>query len=144
MKNYKSINFIKDNFNEKRSKRIILLISIIIFMIVMLIGKNGILDYKKNKEVIENNDNQKIESNNENIEEYVNFKDIKLAYNLIGKENINKISYDSNDIEIEGICIDLNVLETLRIKSKSNNFSIDSISKEGSKYLFKIKYSVGV
>ena len=74
---------------------------------------------------------------------YINFDNIKVAFNLIGKENINRILVDNSGIEIEGECNNLDILEQLRNKSNSSYFSINSLLKQDNKYIFNLKYNTG-
>ncbi|SCI21145.1 MULTISPECIES: hypothetical protein [unclassified Romboutsia] len=145
MKKYTMINFLKEDFNLiKLSKIIICLFTILsIFLMVNIKQKD-----KENKEV---QINQDIERNlNLDIEDstykeiYVKVKDIKLAYKVIGKENIKRLLIENNNVEIEGICEDLNMLEKLKTQSGAKDFSIESIVKEEEHYMFKLKYNVGV
>ena len=82
-----------------------------------------------------------IESDVESL--YINFDNIKVAFNLLGKENINRILVDNSGIEIEGGCNNLDILEQLRSKSNASYFSINSLSKQGNKYTFNLKYNIG-
>ena len=145
MRKYDTINFLEDaSFKIKLLKIIFSLL--ILFSIVIIT-----ISVVKNKEDQKIDINQTIESelnqNTEGITEketYVKIKDIKVAYKVIGKENINMLLTEDNNIEIEGICEDLNILEKLKIQSGSKDFSIESIIKKDNNYIFKIKYNLGV
>ena len=135
MKKYKTINFIKlYNPNRKNIKIIYILL-----VLIMVIGVYKVSMNTYNKENI-------LEENidiNENYEKstYINFDNIKVVFNLIGKENINRILVDNSGVEVEGECNSLDVLEQLRTKSESNYFSINNISKLDNKYTFNLKYN---
>ena len=145
MKKYTMINFLKEDFDFIRLSKTIILLFIILSIFIVINNKS------KDKENEKVQINQDIESNlNQDIENStykeidVKIKDIKLAYKVIGKENIRRLLTENNNLEIEGICEDLNILEKLKDQSGSKDFSIESIVKEEKHYIFKLKYNVGV
>ena len=137
MKKYKTIDFIKlHNHNIKNIKNIYIIASLIILIVVYKVNINIY-----NKETIVNED---ININEDLLKStYINFDNIKLVFNLIGKENINRILVDNSGLEVEGECNNLDILEQLRTKSKSSYFSINNISKLDDKYIFNLKYNIG-
>lgn len=137
MKKYKTIDFIKlYNPTRKNIKIIYILVPLIMVIGVYKVKMNI---YNKETVVDENIDI------NENYEKstYINFDNIKVVFNLIGKENISKILVDNSGVEVEGECNNLDILEQLRTKSKSSYFSINNISKLDNKYIFNLKYNIG-
>ena len=137
MKKYKTIDFIKlHNHNIKNIKNIYIIASLIILIVVYKFNMNIY-----NKETIVNED---IDINEElSKSTYINFDNIKLVFNLIGKENISRILVDNSGLEVEGECNNLDILEQLRTQSKSSYFSINNISKLDDKYIFNLKYNIG-
>ena len=137
MKKYKTIDFIKlHNHNIKNIKNIYIIASLIILIVVYKVNINIY-----NKETVVNED---IDINEElSKSTYINFDNIKLISNLIGKENISRILVDNSGLEVEGECNNLDILEQLRTKSKSSYFSINNISKSDNKYIFNLKYNIG-
>ena len=137
MKKYKTIDFIKlHNHNIKNIKMIYIIASLIILIVVYKVNMNIY-----NKETIVN---EYIDINEELAKStYINFDNIKLVFNLIGKENISRILVDNSGLEVEGECNNLDILEQLRTKSKSSYFSINNISKLDDKYIFNLKYNIG-
>ena len=137
MKKYKTIDFIKlHNHNIKNIKNIYIIASLIILIVVYKVNMNIY-----NKETIVN---EYIDINEELAKStYINFDNIKLVFNLIGKENITSILVDNSGLEVEGECNNLDILEQLRTKSKSSYFSINNISKLDDKYIFNLKYNIG-
>ena len=141
MKSYKTINFIKPyTLNRKDIK--------IVYILVILIIIGGIYKVTIEKNMNVYNEEDILHENVDIIESdveslYINFDNIKVAFNLLGKENINRILVDNSGIEIEGGCNNLDILEQLRSKSNASYFSINSLSKQGNKYTFNLKYNIG-
>ena len=135
MKKYKTIDFIKlHSHNRNNIKMIYIIASLIILIVVYKVNINIY-----NKETVVNEDiNEELSKGT-----YINFDNIKLVFNLIGKENINRILVDNSGLEVEGECNNLDILEQLRTKSKSSYFSINNISKLDDKYIFNLKYNIG-
>lgn len=143
MKRYKTIDFIKlYTPNRKNVKIVYILVALIMVIGVYKVNMNQNRNTKiYNEEAVLDENIDIIESDEESI--YINFDNIKVAFNLIGKENINRILVDNSGIEIEGECNNLDILEQLRNKSNSSYFSINSLSKQDNKYIFNLKYNTG-
>ena len=143
MKKYKMINFISKDKQLENIKNILTLAVVT----VIFVGVNNVIN---NKEEIQANDDMEVFEEINEYEEinqvsniYVNFKPIKLAYDIIGKENITKILYEGNNLDIEGTCENLNLLEKFRNESNCTDFSINNISKTNNGYLFNLNCSLG-
>lgn len=143
MKKYKTIDFIKlYTPNRKNVKIVYILVALIMVIGVYKVNMNQKRNTKiYNEESVLDENIDITESDEESI--YINFDNIKVAFNLIGKENINRILVDNSGIEIEGECNNLDILEQLRNKSNSSYFSINSLSKQDNKYIFNLKYNTG-
>lgn len=143
MKKYKTIDFIKlYTPNRKNVKIVYILMALIMVIGVYKINMNQKRNTKiYNEEAVLDENIGITEIDEESI--YINFDNIKVAFNLIGKENINRILVDNYGIEIEGECNNLDILEQLRNKSNSSYFSINSLSKQDNKYIFNLKYNTG-
>lgn len=143
MKKYKTIDFIKlYTPNRKNVKIVYILVALIMVIGVYKVNMNQKRNTKiYNEEAVLDENIDITESDEESI--YINFDNIKVAFNLIGKENINRILVDNSGIEIEGECNNLDILEQLRNKSNSSYFSINSLSKQDNKYIFNLKYNTG-
>lgn len=143
MKKYKTIDFIKlYTPNRKNVKIVYILVALIMVIGVYKVNMNQKRNTKiYNEETVLDENIDITESDEESI--YINFDNIKVAFNLIGKENINRILVDNSGIEIEGECNNLGILEQLRNKSNSSYFSINSLSKQDNKYIFNLKYNTG-
>lgn len=143
MKKYKTIDFIKlYTPNRKNVKIVYILVALIMVIGVYKVNMNQKRNTKiYNEEAVLDENIDITESDEESI--YINFDNIKVAFNLIGKENINRILVDDSGIEIEGECNNLDILEQLRNKSNSSYFSINSLSKQDNKYIFNLKYNTG-
>ena len=143
MKKYKTIDFIKlYTPNRKNVNIVYILVALIMVIGVYKVNMNQEGNAKVyNEEDVSHENIDIIESYEEIV--YINFDNIKVAFNLIGKENINRILVDNSGIEIEGECNNLDILEQLRNKSNSSYFSINSLSKQGNKYIFNLKYIAG-
>ncbi len=143
MKKYKTIDFIKlYTPNRKNVKIVYILVALIMVIGVYKVNMNQKRNTKiYNEETVLDENIDITESDEESI--YINFDNIKVAFNLIGKENINRILVDNSGIEIEGECNNLDILEQLRNKSNSSYFSINSLSKQDNKYIFNLKYNTG-
>lgn len=143
MKKYKTIDFIKlYTPNRKNVKIVYILVALIMVIGVYKVNMNQKRNTKiYNEEAVLDENIDITESDEESI--YINFDNIKVAFNLIGKENINRILVDNSGIEIEGECNNLDILEQLRNKSNSSYFSINSLLKQDNKYIFNLKYNTG-
>lgn len=143
MKKYKTIDFIKlYTSNRKNVKIVYILVALIMVIGVYKVNMNQKRNTKiYNEETVLDENIDITESDEESI--YINFDNIKVAFNLIGKENINRILVDDSGIEIEGECNNLDILEQLRNKSNSSYFSINSLLKQDNKYIFNLKYNTG-
>lgn len=143
MKKYKTIDFIKlYTPNRKNIKIVYILVALIMVIGVYKVNMNQKRNTKiYNEETVLDENIDITESDEESI--YINFDNIKVAFNLIGKENINRILVDNSGIEIEGECNNLDILEQLRNKSNSSYFSINSLLKQDNKYIFNLKYNTG-
>lgn len=143
MKKYKTIDFIKlYTPNRKNVKIVYILMALIMVIGVYKINMNQKRNTKiYNEESVLDENIDITEIDEESI--YINFDNIKVAFNLIGKENINWILVDNYGIEIEGECNNLDILEQLRNKSNSSYFSINSLLKQDNKYIFNLKYNTG-
>ncbi len=143
MKKYKTIDFIKLHTpNRKNIKIVYILVALIMVIGVYKVNMNQKRNTKiYNEETVLDENIDITESDEESI--YINFDNIKVAFNLIGKENINRILVDNSGIEIEGECNNLDILEQLRNKSNSSYFSINSLLKQDNKYIFNLKYNTG-
>ena len=143
MKKYKTIDFIKlYTPNRKNVKIVYILVALIMVIGVYKVNMNQKRNTKiYNEETVLDENIDITESDEESI--YINFDNIKVAFNLIGKENINRILVDNSGIEIEGECNNLDILEQVRNKSNSSYFSINSLLKQDNKYIFNLKYNTG-
>lgn len=143
MKKYKTIDFIKLYTPNRKNVNIVYILVVLIMVIgVYKVNMNQKRNTKiYNEEAVLHENIDITESDEESI--YINFDNIKVAFNLIGKENINRILVDNSGIEIEGECNNLDILEQLRNKSNSSYFSINSLSKQDNKYIFNLKYIAG-
>ena len=143
MKKYKTIDFIKLHTpNRKNIKIVYILVALIMVIGVYKVNMNQKRNTKiYNEETVLDENIDITESDEESI--YINFDNIKVAFNLIGEENINQILVDNSGIEIEGECNNLDILEQLRNKSNSSYFSINSLLKQDNKYIFNLKYNTG-
>ncbi len=143
MKKYKTIDFIKlYTPNRKNVKIVYILVALIMVIGVYKVNMNQKRNTKiYNEETVLDENIDITESDEESI--YINFDNIKVAFNLIGEENINRILVDNSGIEIEGECNNLDILEQLRNKSNSSYFSINSLLKQDNKYIFNLKYNTG-
>ena len=143
MKKYKTIDFIKlYTPNRKNVKIVYILVALIMVIGVYKVNMNQKRNTKiYNEESVLDENIDITEIDEESI--YINFDNIKVAFNLIGKENINRILVDNSGIEIEGECNNLDILEQLRNKSNSSYFSINSLLKQDNKYIFNLKYNTG-
>ena len=135
MKKYKTIDFIKlYTPNRKNVKIVYILVALIMVIGVYKVNMNQKRNTKiYNEETVLDENIDITESDEESI--YINFDNIKVAFNLIGEEN--------SGIEIEGECNNLDILEQLRNKSNSSYFSINSLLKQDNKYIFNLKYNTG-
>lgn len=144
MKKYKIINFLS---KEKKSNHIEIIL-ILVSLLIIFISSNKIMNVQEEIQIDSNLESFEGISEYEQINEvsniYIDFEPIKIAYRIIGKDNIIRISYEEKNLEVEGICKDLTLLEKLKNELKYTHFSINNISKNEGGYLFNLNCTVGV
>ena len=144
MKKYNMINFITKERKIKNTNIIsILVLGLIIFIVTnQIINQEQEIQIDSELEVFEEiSDYEEI---NQVSSIYIDFKPIKTIYKVIGKNNIMRISYEENNLEIEGICKDLSLLQKLKSELKHTYFSINNISNNKGGYLFNLNCTIGV
>lgn len=146
MKAYKTINFLNGFKETKRYNKIykITIISILICvslkMFMYMKSINELENYISHNKPI--NESKYTVPNLEKIKEKfsrIKLDEIKKIYEIVGTDNITKISIDKNKMEMEGVCDNLDILDNLRKINYIKYYYIDSIIRDGECYKFRIK-----
>lgn len=142
MKKYETLNFFDGNNRSIYINRLLIL-SIIIFTFLNL-SVNTI----KLRRLESNINHYEVENVSSDEVEYVQEKSIdldqiKFIYSLFGASNINEMTILKDDVQVQGKCTDLNILEGIKNKDNVKNSSLDSITKEDHFYTFRLKYQTG-
>lgn len=139
----KVINFLKGYKINKTSRRlyILLVVSILFYTIVKVYV--GITSIQKLEADVNNYGDIKEVESESTMQVHSNLSQIKKAYELIGVNNITKVIMSSSKIEIEGVCLELNILEKIKNDDTISNICVNSIRKEEDNYVFNLTYQVG-
>ncbi|UWD49519.1 hypothetical protein NYR90_04620 [Clostridioides difficile] len=146
MKTYKTINF-SNGFKETKQYNKIYKITIILIltcislkMFMYMKSINELENYiSNNKSITESKYTvPKLEETKEKFSK-IKLDEIKKIYEIVGTDNITKISIDKNKMEIEGICDNLDILDSLKKINYIKYYYIDSIIRDGEYYKFRIK-----
>ena len=143
MKKYETLNFFDENNNRSIYISRLLMLSIIIFTFLNL-SVNTIklrrLESNINHYEVENVSNNEVEHiQGKNID----LDQIKFIYSLFGASNINEMTILKDNVQVQGKCTDLNILEDIKNNDNVKNSSLDSITKEDDSYTFRLKYQTG-
>ncbi len=142
MKKTKMINFLKEEKREEKFFKctVIILIYLIIFQCYTNIQsiRNLNQEIKDNKILIQSNDLVKTENKKSTL-----IKDTNKVYDLLGFENVDKLSVKNNKVEIEGRCKSLNILDDLKSMDNINKFSVTSVESKKNKFYFHATYEIG-
>ena len=80
--------------------------------------------------------------NKENIA-VISLDKVQKIYDLLGINNISKLSINGNTANIDGTCEDLNILENIKCEESIKNLSINHIRKQENNYVFNLTYELG-
>lgn len=144
MKKIKMINFLEEDRSEEKLFKctIIILICLVSFQSYRLI--NEIINLQEEVKQIKNTSQEGvIKVSNIEDKNITLMKDIDKIYKLLGHSNIERLYMESNMVNIEGKCIDLEILDELKEMENINNLSVNSIEKKGKKYSFQVMYEIG-
>lgn len=142
MKKIKTINFLK---KDKTEDKFFTCVVLILIYLLVLQGFSYIKSINLLEDEISNiklSMNKKEESTLE-VKKSTLLGDTKEVYDLLGVSNIQRLYIDNKQVEIEGKCKDLKVLDELEEIKSVNDVSVSSIEKKGSKYFFKVIYQIG-
>jgi type IV pilus assembly protein PilN len=143
MKKYETLNFFEENNNRSIYISRLLMLCIIIFTFLNL-SVNTIklrrLESNINHHEIENACNDEVEYVQE---KNIDLNQVKFMYSLFGVSNINEMTILKDNVQVQGKCTDLNILEEIKNNDNIKKSSLDSITKEDDSYIFKLKYQTG-
>lgn len=144
MKTIKIINFLKYNKNKSQN---IYLYTLIIIVISFTVCKTyiGNLKIKELETFINENYVDDLEEDSKSVkeDELITAHHIKRSYDLLGLNNISKLTINENQISIDGICGELITIENLKDEYYIKNLSVNSIRKQENNYLYNLSYQVG-
>lgn len=143
MKKYRTINFFEGHDKNAQVKKYYKII--ILFVLIVGITKiyTGIKEIRSLQEYIYSNPYENSENIKTTYRDYVNINQVKKVYNLIGVNNVKNFSVRDLDVEIEGTCKNLDILEKIKENENVSNMSINKVIKSDESYIFNINYSVG-
>lgn len=143
MKKYKAINFLE---KDKKEKKNIILYSVTIIAVIVYLAINIYSDLNNIRYL-----QGYIDENKEDYEEIIpvisydkpsviDMNKVKEIYSKLGKYNVVSMVLNESQVEIEGMCIDLNILNSIKEFKYINDMSINKIRKEGEAYIFNVSY----
>lgn len=153
MKKYKTINFFKTRYKDKKDitknyYNMFITITITITIVYLLFNiSNSIIELKELEKYVSNNKdiemnlskNQEINQNKNNIE----IGNIRDVYSLIGESNIERYVAGDSTVDIDGICYDLNILNQLKNSNGIERLSINNLTRTVDGYMFTVNYIIG-
>lgn len=147
MKKYKTINFLEKN---KKSNKKTKLFNIAIMITLVYVGSKiyySLSEIQKLENYIEKNDNNEfwdtipVMSYEDTFK--MDFSKIQKIYNKLGKENIISLKVNDSNIEVEGKCINLDIINSVKEYEYIKGMSVNRIKKEGGAYIFNVSYRIG-
>lgn len=143
MKKYKTINFLEEKKEKKKSRKlfqIVMLIGICYLTICIYYGTEEIQNLQDYISENEHKDTKIIEVMSYQEENHIDINKIKAIYDGVGRDNITSLIANDSNIEIEGSCYDLNTLNNIKNYEYINEMSVNKIKREGEAYIFNISY----
>lgn len=142
MKKYKSINFLKEEKQEEKYFKciVIILIYLVAFQSYTNIKSINSLKEEINKIKLSTKSTQILESKNKKS---TLVKDTNKVYDLLGFSNVDRLSVENNKVSIEGKCKNLEILDQLKSMDNIKNFSIVSVENKNNNLYFHAVYDVG-
>ena len=138
MVNYNLINFIDSN--DVRNNRYKILVIVILAMFIFIISKLMlyILEINRIEQYIDKHD---IKENKtiENKSSTTILEQVKDIYSIIGYSNIDEYICMNNNIEIQGKCTNIDILDSITNIDNIINYSIENLKRENEYYIFKVK-----
>lgn len=145
MKKYKTINFLEENKNEKKNNKLYR-IAMVLFLLYL---SNNIYSGLKEIQNLEIYINKNLNNNIDTIEvmaykdsNVIEINNIQQIYGSIGKNNITSLIANNSNLEIEGKCVDLNILDNIKNYEFIKSMSVNKIVKEGDAYIFNVSYEL--
>lgn len=147
MKKYKTINFLEKN---KKSNKKTKLFNIAIMITLVYVGSKiyySLSEIQNLENYIEKNDNNElwdtipVMSYEDTFK--MDFSKIQKIYNKLGKENVISLKVNDSNIEVEGKCINLDIINSVKEYEYIKGMSVNRIKKEGGAYIFNVSYRIG-
>ena len=70
-------------------------------------------------------------------------KDSNKIYDILGYENVDRLSVENNKVEIEGQCKSLDILDNIKNMNNIKNFSVTNMESKKNKFYFQAIYEIG-
>lgn len=140
MKKYKTLNFFDEYNNKFTYINKLAVLSILVFILLNL-SVHIIKLRKLESDIIYHKAENMVSDEVEYTQEKsIDLDQIKFIYSLFGTSNINEMTILNDDVQIQGKCTDLNILYNVKNMDTVKKSSIDSITKKGDYYTFRLKY----
>lgn len=143
MKKYKCVNFFEKDKKEKINIKLysIVVVVIIIYLLTNIYSNlNNVKDLQMYIDENKDYSQEIIPVMSYQEPRVIDINKIREIYSKLGKDNIITIIYNSSEIEVEGKCIELNILNSIKESQYIDNMSINKIKKEGEAYIFNVSY----
>ncbi|MGL4911561.1 MAG: hypothetical protein ACRC3Y_03935 [Romboutsia sp.] len=145
MKKYKSINFLEKDKKEKKNIKLysIAIITVIAYLTVIIYNDlNNIKDLQSYIDENKDYEQEVIPVMSYEEPSTIDMNIVREIYSKLGEGNIIYIVSNNSEIEVEGKCIDLNILNSIKKSQYVSSMSINKIKKEGEAYIFNVSYSL--
>ena len=138
MKKIKLINFLKE---EKREEKYFKCTLIILVYLLLFQCYSHIQNIKDLNEEIKNNklliqSEKMVNTENKNRKSTL-IKDSNKIYDILGSENVDRLSVENNKVEIEGQCKSLDILDNIKNMNNIKNFSVTNVESKKNKFYFQ-------
>lgn len=146
MKKYKTINFLEKDKKEKQNIKLysITIIAVIVYLTATVYNNlNNIEDLQTYIDENKDYNQEVIPVMSYEEPSTIDMNRVREIYSKLGKDNIISLVSNNSQIDVEGKCIDLNSLNSIKESQYINSMSINKIKKEGDAYIFNVSYKLG-
>ena len=144
MKKIKLINFLKEEKREEKYFKCTLIILVYLLLFQCYSHIQNIKDLneeiKNNKSLIQSG--KMVNTENKNRKSTL-IKDSNKIYDILGFENVDRLSVENNKVEIEGQCKSLDILDNIKNMNNIKNFSVTNVESKKNKFYFQAIYEIG-
>lgn len=147
MKKYKSVNFLEENIKEKKNNKLYKIVLTLFLMYLIINTYYEFKEMQKLESYIKENTKKNLDIDVLEVMSYdepyvMNINNIQEIYNSVGKNNIISLVANRSNIEVEGRCLDINILDNIKNYEFIKSMSVNKIKKEGDAYIFNVSYEI--